>query len=71
MGSDFFGRLNEEMIRGFLADESVRLQIAVVGGLLALSWLATKITKKRFCKVFFYDVFYQDNLATQFQKWAR
>ncbi|MBG29639.1 MAG: mechanosensitive ion channel protein MscS [Opitutae bacterium] len=48
MGSDFFGGLNEEMIRGFFADESVRLQLAVVGSLLALSWLATKITKQRF-----------------------
>jgi len=36
------------MIRGFLADESVHLQLAVIGGLLALSWMATKITKGRF-----------------------
>lgn len=48
MGSDFFGGLNEEMIRGFLGDESVQLQFGVVAGLLALSWLATKITKIRF-----------------------
>ena len=48
MGSDFFGGLNGEMIRGFLGDEFVQLQFGVVAGLLALSWLATSITKKRF-----------------------
>ncbi|SVE16469.1 uncharacterized protein METZ01_LOCUS469323, partial [marine metagenome] len=48
MGSDFFGGLNEELIRGFFAHESVQLQLAVVAALLAVSWVATKITKRRF-----------------------
>ena len=48
MWNDFLGSLDEKQIREFLEDEFVQLQFAVVAGLLALSWLATKITKRRF-----------------------
>jgi len=48
MGSESILGLDEEQIREFFANGYVQLQLAVVVGLLALSWLATKITKRRF-----------------------